>query len=108
MARNGKVRKQAPKVDKQERAKKHVVGRAKKRQIYERRVLKADPGDKRKRGPNAGSGRKEEAIKKWVTLSALWSFSSMTDPDARSPAAVNKVLQWLKAGTMFLQLDTLI
>ena len=60
MARNGKVRKQAPKVDKQERSKKKVVGRAKKRQVYERRVLKADPNDKRKRGPNAGSGRKEE------------------------------------------------
>ena len=60
MARNGKVRKQAPKVEKQERAKKRVVGRAKKRQQYERRIVKADPADKRKRGPNAGSGRKDE------------------------------------------------
>ena len=31
MARNGKVRNQAPKVEKQERAKKIVMGRAKKR-----------------------------------------------------------------------------
>ena len=31
MARNGKVRNQAPKVDKQERVKKMVMGRAKKR-----------------------------------------------------------------------------
>ena len=60
MARNGKVRNQAPKVDKKERAKKLIVGRAKKRMQYERRVVKVDPKDKRKKGPNAGSGRKEE------------------------------------------------
>ena len=59
MARNGKVRKQAPKVEKQERTKKRVVGRAKKRQQYDRRVVKVDPNEKRKRGPNAGSGKKE-------------------------------------------------
>ena len=64
MARNGKVRNQAPKVEKQERVKKQVVGRAKKRIQYNRRVLAVDPNDKRKRGPNAGSGRKPEDIPK--------------------------------------------
>ena len=59
MARNGKVRNQAPKVDKQERLKKLIVGRAKKRLQYKRRVVNVDPKDKRKRGPNAGSGKKE-------------------------------------------------
>ena len=64
MARNGKVRNQAPKVDKAERAKKKVVGRANKRLQYKRRILAVDPNDKRKRGPNAGSGRKPEDIPK--------------------------------------------
>ena len=64
MARNGKVRKQAPKVEKQERAKKKVVGRAKKRQQYDRRVVKVDPDARRKMGPNAGSGKKDDAAKK--------------------------------------------
>ena len=64
MARNGKVRNQAPKVDKQERIKKLLTGRAKKRQQYERRIVKADPNDKRKKGPNAGSGKKTEGDKK--------------------------------------------
>ena len=59
MARNGKVRNQAPKVDKKERTKKLVVGRAKKRIQYERRVVKVNPNDKRKKGPNAGSGKKD-------------------------------------------------
>mgnify|MGYP002821574219 CR=1 FL=1 len=31
LTRNGKVRRQAPKVEKQERARKHIMGRAKKR-----------------------------------------------------------------------------
>ena len=64
MARNGKVRNQAPKVDKMERAKKLVVGRAKKRAQYNKRVVQVDPNDKRKQGPNAGSGRKPEDIPK--------------------------------------------
>ena len=64
MARNGKVRNQAPKVDKQERAKKIVVGRAKKRMQYKRRFLAVNPNDKRKVGPNFGSGRKPEDIPK--------------------------------------------
>ena len=59
MARNGKVRNQAPKVAKTERAKKRVMGRAKKRIQYNRRIVNVDPNDKRKKGPNAGSGRKE-------------------------------------------------
>ena len=60
MARNGKVRNQAPKVDKTERLKKMVVGRAKKRLQYKRRIINVDPNDKRKKGPNAGSGKKVE------------------------------------------------
>ena len=64
MARNGKVRNQAPKVEKAERQKKLLTGRAKKRIQYNRRVLAVDPNDKRKRGPNAGSGRKPEDIPK--------------------------------------------
>ena len=59
MARNGKVRNQAPKVDKQERLKKKCTGRAAKRLQYKRRILNVDPKDKRKKGPNAGSGKKE-------------------------------------------------
>jgi small subunit ribosomal protein S30e len=64
LARNGKVRNQAPKVAKQERAKKRVTGRSKKRQQYNRRVLAVDPNDKRKKGPNFGAGRKPEDIPK--------------------------------------------
>ena len=59
MARNGKVRNQAPKVAKQERAKKRVVGRAKKRIQFKNRIINVDPNDKRKKGPNAGSGKKD-------------------------------------------------
>ena len=59
MARNGKVRNQAPKVEKQERLSKLVVGRAKKRLQYKRRIVNVDPNNKRKKGPNAGSGKKE-------------------------------------------------
>ena len=59
MARNGKVRNQAPKVDKAERLKKRVVGRAKKRAQYKTRIINVDPNDKRKKGPNAGSGKKD-------------------------------------------------
>lgn len=64
MARNGKVRNQAPKVEKMERAKKIVMGRAKKRIQYKRRILSVNPNDKRKMGPNFGSGRKLEDIPK--------------------------------------------
>ena len=64
MARNGKVRNQAPKVDKQERVKKNVMGRAKKRNQYRRRFLAVNPNDRRKVGPNFGSGRKPEDIPK--------------------------------------------
>ena len=59
LARNGKVRNQAPKVEKQERLKKLIVGRAKKRLQYKRRIVNVDPNDKRKKGPNAGAGRKD-------------------------------------------------
>tara|TARA_B110000305_G_C18971966_1_gene417567 strand:+ start:146 stop:280 length:135 start_codon:yes stop_codon:yes gene_type:complete len=42
-----------------ERPKKLTVGRAKKRNDYKRRIINVDPMDKRKKGPNAGSGKKE-------------------------------------------------
>ena len=58
LTRNGKVRRQAPKVDKQERARKLIVGRAKKRAQYKKRIEQVDPKDKRKKGPNFGSGKK--------------------------------------------------
>ena len=64
MARNGKVRNQAPKVDKMERDKKKIVGRGKKRQQYLKRIKNVDPNDKRRKGPNFGSGRKPEDIPK--------------------------------------------
>ncbi len=64
MARNGKVRNQAPKVAKMERAKKRVTGRAKKRIQYNKRIVMVNPNDKRKQGPNAGAGRKPEDIPK--------------------------------------------
>ena len=64
LARNGKVRNQAPKVAKAERAHKLIVGRSKKRQQYKKRVLAIDPNDKRKKGPNFGAGRKPEDIPK--------------------------------------------
>ena len=64
MARNGKVRNQAPKVDKMERNKKKICGRANKRAQYIKRIASVDPDDKRKKGPNAGSGRKPEDIPK--------------------------------------------
>ena len=57
MARNGKVRNQAPKQEKMERPRKLTVGRAKKRLQYKRRIVNVDPNDKRKKGPNAGSGK---------------------------------------------------
>lgn len=66
LARNGKVRNQAPKVAKAERAKKRTVGRSKKRQQYNKRILAVDPNDKRKKGPNFGAGRKPEDIPKWA------------------------------------------
>lgn len=63
LARAGKVRNQTPKVEKTERAKKRVAGRAKKRLQYKRRIVNVDPKDKRKKGPNFGAGKKEE---KWL------------------------------------------
>ena len=65
MARNGKVRNQAPKVEKMERTKKLIVGRAKKRAQYKNRIINVDPMDKRKKGPNAGSGKKEVWAQAW-------------------------------------------
>ena len=62
MARAGKVRNQAPKVDKTERARKRKVGRAKKRIQYKRRILMVDPKDKKKKGPNFGAGKKPDAV----------------------------------------------
>jgi small subunit ribosomal protein S30e len=64
LARNGKVRNQAPKVAKAERAKKRVKGRAAKRHQYNRRILGVDVNDKRRKGPNFGAGRKPEDIPK--------------------------------------------
>jgi small subunit ribosomal protein S30e len=58
MARAGKVRNQTPKVDKTERAKKRVTGRASKRLQYKKRILGVDLNDKRKKGPNFGAGKK--------------------------------------------------
>jgi ribosomal protein S30 len=64
LARNGKVRNQAPKVAKQERAKKKITGRAKKRAQYNKRVCNVNPKDKKQKGPNFGAGRKPEDIPK--------------------------------------------
>ena len=61
MARAGKVRNQTPKVEKTERAKKRVVGRAKKRLQYKRRIINVDPKEKKKKGPNFGAGKKQTA-----------------------------------------------
>lgn len=63
MARAGKVRNQTPKVEKAERAKKIVTGRAKKRLQYKKRIVNVDPNDKRKKGPNFGAGKKVEETK---------------------------------------------
>ena len=59
MARNGKVRNQAPKVDPMEGKLKPKCGRARKRLLFKKRITNVDPNDKRKKGPNAGSGKKE-------------------------------------------------
>ena len=67
LAKVGRVRNLAPKVDKKEREqgqKKAVRGRAKKRIQYNRRIANINPNEKRKQGPNAGSGRKPEDIPK--------------------------------------------
>jgi len=55
LARSGKVRNQTPKVDKQERTKKPLQGRAKKRMLYKRRFLNIVKTPGKKRGPNAQS-----------------------------------------------------
>ena len=64
LARNGKVRNQAPKVAKADRAKKRVKGRAAKRLQFNRRINGVDVNDKRRKGPNFGAGRKPEDIPK--------------------------------------------
>jgi small subunit ribosomal protein S30e len=64
LARNGKVRNQAPKVAKAEKTKKKVMGRAKKRQQYGKRIVGVDPNDKRRKGPNFGAGRNPKDIPK--------------------------------------------
>ena len=53
LARAGKVRNQTPKVEKQERLKKLLQGRAKKRMLYNRRFMNIVVGPGRKRGPNS-------------------------------------------------------
>merc|ERR1712166_1218249 len=58
MARNGKVRNQAPKVEKMERNHKSIVGRAKKRAQYKNRIINVDPMDKRKRDQTLVQARK--------------------------------------------------
>ena len=60
LAKVGRVRGLAPKVAKMERegGNKPKTGRAKKRIQYNRRIAGVNPKDKRKQGPNAGSGRK--------------------------------------------------
>ena len=58
LTRAGKVRNQTPKVEKQERRKKKLTGRAKKRQQYNKRFLSEEAQNPRRKGPNAGSGRK--------------------------------------------------
>ena len=87
LARNGKVRNQAPKVAKAERAKKRVKGRAAKRLQYNRRINGVDVNDKRRKGPNFGAGRKPEDIPKWsntlsfirrLTATPAWLTSQWT------------------------------
>ena len=58
LTRAGKVRNQTPKVEKQERRKKAITGRAKKRQQYNKRFLSEEAQNPRRKGPNAGAGRK--------------------------------------------------
>ncbi len=58
LTRAGKVRNQTPKAEKQERRRKQITGRAKKRQQYNKRFLSEDAQNPRRKGPNAGSGRK--------------------------------------------------
>ena len=53
LARSGKVRNQTPKVDKQERTKKLLQGRAKKRLLYNRLFLNIVTGPGKKKGPNS-------------------------------------------------------
>jgi len=58
MARAGKVRNQTPKVEKTERAKKRVTGRAKKRLQYKKRIINVDPMKRRRRVPTSVQERK--------------------------------------------------
>lgn len=55
LARSGKVRNQTPKVAKAEKKKKVLQGRAKKRNLYNRRFLNIVSGPGKKKGPNAQS-----------------------------------------------------
>jgi len=61
LSRAGKVRKQTPKVDKAEKARKRQKGRAWKRILYNRRFINfvLGAGGKR-RSPNFNAGRKDE------------------------------------------------
>ena len=56
MTRAGKVRNQTPKVPKMERRRKHVTGRAKKRNQYSKKFLSEAAKDPRRKGPNFGAG----------------------------------------------------
>jgi small subunit ribosomal protein S30e len=53
LARAGKVRKVTPKVPKQERLKKKLTGRAKRRMQYNKRFAPSSKGFGRKRSPNS-------------------------------------------------------
>jgi len=65
LSRAGKVKKQTPKVDKVEKIRKRVKGRAWKRILYNRRFINfvLGAGGKR-RSPNFNAGKKEEPMRK--------------------------------------------
>ena len=47
-----------------------VMGRAKKRQQYEKHIIKVDINEKKKKGPDIGSGKKTEGDKKVIINSS--------------------------------------
>ena len=53
LARSGKVKNQTPKVEKADRRKKLLQGRAKKRLLYNRRFLNIVTGPGKQKGPNS-------------------------------------------------------
>ena len=55
LARAGKVRKQTPKMSKQEGKKKLAVGRYKKRILYAKRFLNVEKGPNAKKSPNSNA-----------------------------------------------------